>query len=76
MIAGLIRWSVHNRLLVLLVTFFVTGWGIWSVQSTPIDAHLPLVVTGALSSAHDKLPCLGYRFTFRPMEFEKKPGVA
>ena len=38
MIAALIRWSVANRFLVLLATLFVTAWGIWSVQSTPIDA--------------------------------------
>ncbi|MGF6330177.1 Cu(I)/Ag(I) efflux system membrane protein CusA/SilA [Pseudomonas sp. BS3782 TE3695] len=38
MIAGLIRWSVANRFLVLLATLFVTVWGIWSVQSTSIDA--------------------------------------
>lgn len=38
MIAALIRWSVANRFLVLLATLFVTAWGVWSVQSTPIDA--------------------------------------
>lgn len=38
MIAALIHWSVANRFLVLLATLFVTAWGIWSVQSTPIDA--------------------------------------
>ncbi|MEL7938246.1 efflux RND transporter permease subunit [Pseudomonas delhiensis] len=38
MIAAVIRWSVANRFLVLLVTLFATGWGFWSVQSTPIDA--------------------------------------
>ncbi|MDH4583089.1 efflux RND transporter permease subunit [Pseudomonas sp. BN415] len=38
MIATLIRWSVANRFLVLLVTLFATAWGIWSVQNTPIDA--------------------------------------
>ena len=38
MIAALIRWSVGNRFLVLLATLFITAWGIWSVQSTPIDA--------------------------------------
>ncbi|MGV8933852.1 MAG: efflux RND transporter permease subunit [Gallionellaceae bacterium] len=38
MIAQLIRWSVSNRFLVLLATLFVTAWGIWSVQTTPIDA--------------------------------------
>jgi Cu(I)/Ag(I) efflux system membrane protein CusA/SilA len=38
MIAGLIRWSVANRFLVLLATLFLTAWGTWSVQSTPVDA--------------------------------------
>ncbi|RVT89015.1 efflux RND transporter permease subunit [Pseudomonas syringae pv. syringae] len=38
MIAALIRWSVTNRFLVLLATLFITAWGIWSVQSRPIDA--------------------------------------
>jgi len=38
MIAGLIRWSVGNRLLVLLATVMLTAWGIWAVRSTPIDA--------------------------------------
>jgi Cu(I)/Ag(I) efflux system membrane protein CusA/SilA len=38
MIAALIRWSVANRFLVLLATLFAVGWGVWSVQSTPIDA--------------------------------------
>ncbi|QHF38841.1 cation transporter [Pseudomonas sp. S34] len=38
MIAALIRWSVANRFLVLLATLFVAAWGIWTVQSTPIDA--------------------------------------
>jgi Cu(I)/Ag(I) efflux system membrane protein CusA/SilA len=38
MIAKLIRWSVSNRMLVLIVTLFVTAWGIWSVRNTPVDA--------------------------------------
>ncbi|KQN42158.1 cation transporter [Pseudomonas sp. Leaf48] len=38
MIAALIRWSVANRFLVLLATLFVTAWGVWAVQSSPIDA--------------------------------------
>ncbi|MEX6504011.1 efflux RND transporter permease subunit [Pseudomonas zhanjiangensis] len=38
MIAALIRWSVANRFLVLLATLFAVGWGVWSVQSTAIDA--------------------------------------
>jgi copper/silver efflux system protein len=38
MIARLIHWSIHNRLLVLLATVIVTAWGIWSVRTTPLDA--------------------------------------
>ena len=38
MIARLIRWSINNRFLVLLVTVAVTGWGIWSLARTPLDA--------------------------------------
>lgn len=38
MIAAVIRWSVANRFLVLLATMFVTAWGLWSLNNTPIDA--------------------------------------
>jgi copper/silver efflux system protein len=38
MIARVIRWSIDNRFLVLLATFVVTGWGMWSVARTPVDA--------------------------------------
>ena len=38
MIAKLIRWSIVNRFLVLLVTLFLTAWGIWSLSKTPLDA--------------------------------------
>lgn len=38
MIAALIRWSVRNRVLVLLATVFVAAWGIWAVRTTPVDA--------------------------------------
>lgn len=38
MIAHLIRWSVENRFLVLMLTFLLTGWGIVSVLRTPLDA--------------------------------------
>lgn len=38
MIAKLIRWSIGNRFLVLLATLMVTGWGIWSLSKTPLDA--------------------------------------
>jgi Cu(I)/Ag(I) efflux system membrane protein CusA/SilA len=38
MIAGLIRWSVGNRFLVLLATVLLAAWGAWAVRTTPIDA--------------------------------------
>ena len=38
MIAKLIRWSIANRILVLLVTLMLTAWGIWSLSRTPLDA--------------------------------------
>lgn len=38
MIAALIRWSVHNRLLVLMAALLLTGWGIFALQKTPLDA--------------------------------------
>jgi Cu(I)/Ag(I) efflux system membrane protein CusA/SilA len=38
MIARLIRWSITNRFLVLLTTVMLIGWGVWSVQRTPLDA--------------------------------------
>jgi copper/silver efflux system protein len=38
MIAKLIHWSIANRFLVLLATLAVTGWGIYSIAATPLDA--------------------------------------
>ena len=38
MIGGIIRWSVHNRLLVLIATFILVGWGLYAVKNTPVDA--------------------------------------
>ena len=38
MIAGLIRWSINNRVLVLLAAGFLAMWGAYSVQQTPVDA--------------------------------------
>jgi len=38
MIAGLIRWSIDNRILVLILTLFITVWGLYSVSQTPVDA--------------------------------------
>ena len=38
MIARIIRGSIANRFLVLLVTLFLTGWGVWALSRTPLDA--------------------------------------
>ena len=38
MIANIIRWSIGNRFLVLLLTLILTGWGIYAVKVTPLDA--------------------------------------
>ena len=38
MLARVIRWSIQNRLLVLVVSVLVTGWGGYSLQQTPLDA--------------------------------------
>jgi len=37
-IAGLIRWSVGNRFLVLMATAFLIAAGLWSVKNTAVDA--------------------------------------
>jgi len=38
MIANLIRWSLVNRFLVLLVTLVISAWGVYAVLKTPLDA--------------------------------------
>lgn len=38
MIAAVIRWSVRNRLLVLMATLFLVAAGTWSVRNTAVDA--------------------------------------
>jgi len=38
MIVQLIRWSIQNRFLVLLTALFTTGWGVWAVSTTSVDA--------------------------------------
>lgn len=38
MTSAIIRWSLQNRLLVILAAIMMSVWGIWSVQKTPLDA--------------------------------------
>ncbi len=38
MFAKIIEWSIENKLLVLLTTFFLIAAGIYSLQQTPLDA--------------------------------------
>ena len=38
MIAALIRWSIANRLLVIVVSILLAAWGIVAMRQTPVDA--------------------------------------
>ena len=38
MLAAIIRWSINNRFLVLMLALVLTGWGAYSVKTTPLDA--------------------------------------
>ena len=38
MIARLIRWSIGNRVLVLIATLLLAAWGGWAMLRTPLDA--------------------------------------
>lgn len=38
MIAAIIDWSIKNRLIVILLAIMLTGWGVYSVKNTPLDA--------------------------------------
>ncbi len=38
MIAAIIDWSIKNRLIVILLAIMLTGWGIYAVKNTPLDA--------------------------------------
>jgi Cu(I)/Ag(I) efflux system membrane protein CusA/SilA len=38
MIAQIIRWSIQNRFLVLLLTVILAGWGVFTLTKTSLDA--------------------------------------
>ncbi|WP_043647251.1 efflux RND transporter permease subunit, partial [Caenispirillum salinarum] len=38
MIAAIIRWSLHNRFLVVVLTVLLAVGGLWALKSTPVDA--------------------------------------
>jgi Cu(I)/Ag(I) efflux system membrane protein CusA/SilA len=38
MIGRVIEWSARNAFLVFLATLFLSGWGLWAVYQTPLDA--------------------------------------
>jgi len=38
MFARIIEWSIRNRFLVLLATFMLIAWGVYSLSRTPLDA--------------------------------------
>jgi copper/silver efflux system protein len=38
MLSNLIEWSINNRFMVLMLTFIITGLGVYSVKEIPLDA--------------------------------------
>ncbi|RMF01956.1 MAG: efflux RND transporter permease subunit, partial [Alphaproteobacteria bacterium] len=38
MIANLIRWSIANRFLVVMLAVLLAGWGLYTLSKTPLDA--------------------------------------
>ena len=38
MITSIIRWSVDNRVVVLLMAVLLTAWGVFALKNTPVDA--------------------------------------
>ena len=38
MIARVIHWSIANRVLVLMLTGIIIGFGLFAVKNTPVDA--------------------------------------
>jgi Cu(I)/Ag(I) efflux system membrane protein CusA/SilA len=38
MIARLIRWSIDNRILIVITSLMVAALGVYSVKETPVDA--------------------------------------
>ena len=38
MLGKIIEWSVNNKFMVILVTLFAIGGGIWAISTTPVDA--------------------------------------
>ncbi|MCK5721355.1 MAG: efflux RND transporter permease subunit, partial [Gammaproteobacteria bacterium] len=38
MLTKLIRWSIDNRVFVLVTTLLLSAWGLLSLQQTPLDA--------------------------------------
>jgi Cu(I)/Ag(I) efflux system membrane protein CusA/SilA len=38
MISRIIQWSIHNRVLILLLTVMLIAWGLYALKQTPVDA--------------------------------------
>ena len=56
MIARIIRFSIANRIFVLLAALVLAAWGTWAVKNTPVDA-LPDLLARAdgLKKRHQEL---------------------
>ena len=51
MLEKIITWSIHNKVLVILVTILAIGFGVFAVYNTPVDA-LPDLSDISLSDEH------------------------
>ena len=47
MIAAIIRWSIANRFLVVVLTLLLTAWGIYALRETPVRQRLGLLARRA-----------------------------
>ncbi|MCB1049064.1 MAG: efflux RND transporter permease subunit [Acidobacteria bacterium] len=58
MINGIIKWSLHNRLLVVLCAFLLLGWGIFESQRMSVDVFPDLTAptVTVLTEAHGMAP--------------------
>ena len=62
MLANLIRWSMDNRIFILVLTGFLTIWGLMSLKKIPLDAlpdlsDVQIIVHSSCGLIFLLLPC-------------------
>ena len=79
MIAALIRWSVANRILVLMATLFLVAAAVVSTATTPVDALPDLSDTQVIvRTSYPQAAACARSTTARLRSFgrRRRPGVA